>query len=206
MAAAAQGAALVALDGAALKLPAGTTPQIVCGDFDSLDLAESRRRFPAAEFVALEDQNENDLEKAIRLLASRGATELLLCCVLGGKPDQNLANLGVIARHHTALSLCALQCGMECRVASASAPVRLVLKEGEELSVIPFGPSVEISVTGVRWPLAGEILRAGSHGISNVALGGEVLVEPRSGQVFVFSPSSYLPRGAAPATAACCRA
>lgn len=192
MAAAAQGAALVALDGAALKLPAETTPQIVCGDFDSLDLAEAQRRFPQAEFVELEDQNENDLEKAIRLLSARGAKELLLCCVLGGKPDHNLANLAVMARHHTALSLCALYRGRECRVASASAPVRLVLKDGEELSVIPFGSAVELSLTGVRWPLAREVLHAGSHGVSNIALGGEVRVEPTSGQVFVFSPQLLL--------------
>lgn len=185
--------AVVALDGAAEKLPAGVNPILVCGDFDSLDVSQARRRFPAAEFVELADQNENDLEKALRLLVSRGAREVVLCSVLGGRPDQNLANLGVMVRHHTVLSLCAIHGGFECRVASLGHPLRLALKEGDELSVVPFGVEATISLNGVRWPLAGEVLRGGSHGVSNVALGGEVLVSPESGTVFVFSPQRLHP-------------
>lgn len=186
--AARQGLAVVALDGAALKLPQGVQPAIVCGDFDSLHLPEARRRFPGAEFVELADQGENDLEKALRLILSRGAREATLCCVLGGRPDQNLANLGVIVRHHLAISMLALHRGMECRVASPGAQVRLVLKPGDEVSVVPFGQSAQISLSGVQWPLNGELLHMGSHGVSNRALGGEVVASPASGEVFVFSP------------------
>ena len=189
------GIALVALDGAAEKLPKGVEPTLICGDFDSLDLPNARRRFPNAEFVELADQDENDLEKALRLLLSRGAQEVLLCSVLGGRPDQNLANLGVMVRHHTALSLCALHRGYECRVASPGRPLRLVLNEGDQVSVVPFGVDATVSLDGVRWPLAGQLLRTGSHGVSNVALGGEVLVSPESGAVFVFSPQRLFAAG-----------
>ena len=184
---AAPGLPVVALDGAARKIPVSISPSIVCGDFDSISPGEAALLHAGAEIVQLQDQNENDFEKALRLLAARGAREVLACGVLGGRPDQNLANLGVIVRHHGTLSICALHCGMECRVASPGVELRLSLRAGDEVSVVPFGSSATISLAGVRWPLERELLNGGSHGVSNVAIGGEVLVIPQSGNVFVFS-------------------
>ncbi len=180
------GVHVVALDGAALKLPSGISPEIVCGDFDSLDTSASRKRFPGAEHTLLEDQNENDLEKAIRLALQRGAQEIMMCCVLGGLPDQHSANLSVIHRHHESALLRAFHRGMECRVASPNRDFRAKLPEGKVVSTIPAGEEVRGSISGVRWPLTDGLLRMGSHGVSNVSLGGDVEVSPTRGAVFVF--------------------
>lgn len=188
------GDCLIALDGAALKLPPSTVPDIICGDFDSLDLAAAQQQFPQAEFLRLEDQYENDLEKALKVALSRGGGEILLCCIFGGMPDQHAANMSVMVRYHRAASLRAFHRGMECQIASPDVPVRLMLSEGDEVSTIPVGAAAQVSLSGVRWPLVRETLQMGSHGVSNVALGGEVCVEPHCGEVMVFAA----PRGLRP--------
>lgn len=174
---------VIALDGAAEKLPKGVTPAIICGDFDSINLSEAKKRFPQAEFLFLENQYANDLEKALLLIKERGATEVLLCCALGGRIDQCMANISVMARYHGELAIVALHGGMSHRVASRRAPVRVVLAPGDVVSTIPLGGPAIVTITGVLYPLAGQELRTGSLGVGNEAIGGEVLLDVEQGEV-----------------------
>ena len=183
---ASQCASIIALDGAALKLPSHVAPTVVCGDFDSASPHAVRAIFPDAECVHLDDQNRNDLEKGLILAIERGASSMILCCCLGGATDKHLAALGVIARYHAVLPIAATHNQMVCRVASRLSPVRFPALVGDTVSTIPWGAPATVSLTGVRYPLAQETLNVGSHGVSNEAVGGEVAVDVMAGEVFVF--------------------
>ncbi len=183
---AAESALCVVLDGAASKVPSGIRPMAILGDFDSVDRWHALQRFPGAEIVHLHDQSRSDLEKGVAFTLSRGATEIVLCCALGGRIDHSFANLAVIARYHGEVPIWALQGGMECRAASSARPLRVPVATGRLVSVIPFGGPVQVSLSGVRYAMARETLCAGSHGVSNQATGGEIVVEPLDGVVLVF--------------------
>jgi len=176
---------VIALDGAEEKLPSRCEPHIVCGDFDSRSSQELTGRFPQAEYMLLEDQDRSDLEKSIELALDRGATSVSLCCVLGGRMDHSMVTVSTLARFHRRIPIVVHHGGMEYRVSSPEVPVTLLLEAGTLISTIPLGAPAQVTLSGVRYPLTQAELRTGSHGVSNEALGGEVLLRVERGEVLV---------------------
>src|SRR5262245_45458987 len=91
---------LIATDGAAHRA-AGLrlTPDIICGDFDSVQLEVARQEFPIAEFYPTPDQEQGDLEKAIQLALERGADAITILGAGGGRIDHTLANFALLLRY-----------------------------------------------------------------------------------------------------------
>ena len=93
----------IAADGGARHMHAlGLSPHVIVGDLDSIDenlLARFRQegaaveRHPAAKAAT-------DLELAIARAVSDGAAEVLLIGALGGRLDQTLANLLILAERN----------------------------------------------------------------------------------------------------------
>ncbi len=181
---------LIATDGAAHRAEAlGVTPDIVCGDFDSLDLDAARRAFPDAEFVETPDQDLADLEKALLLARERGATEITLLGAGGGRIDHTLTAIALLLRYHGEVALTLRHVGSAARAVSGTAgargTLRLAVKPGDTVSLIAFSPENRVSLSGVTWPLDSARLPVGTHGVSNVAKAGEVVVEVVEGVVLV---------------------
>jgi thiamine pyrophosphokinase len=180
---------IIVTDGAAAKLPAAVTPDIICGDFDSLVLPKARERYATSEFIALPDQNLNDLEKALELALARGATDVTIASAFGGRMDVSLANLSVMIRHHTACKLAMVHGEVMTRVLSDRSPsaasVAFDARPGSFLSCIPLDGEAVVSISNAKWSMQEGILRPGSHGVSNQALGGTVTVVVHRGLVLV---------------------
>ena len=78
----------LAADGAALTAARlGVCPDIVSGDFDSLDLEAARVLLPNAEFIPTPDQYHTDLEKAFGIALSRGADFITVAGAAGRLPS-----------------------------------------------------------------------------------------------------------------------
>ena len=58
-------------------------------------------------------------------------------------------------------------------------------RAGSPLSCIPLDGDAVVTLANVQWPLAEDVLRAGSHGVGNQALGGPVRVKVHRGLVVV---------------------
>lgn len=180
---------IIVTDGALEKLPPEVTPTIVCGDFDALVVPEARAKFLESEFVPLLDQNQNDLEKALELAISRGATEITIASAFGGRMDISVANLSVLVRHHTRCAMSMIHGSMISRILSdrgqGADEVLFEAQAGSPLSCIPLDGDAVVTLSNVQWPLAEGVLRAGSHGVGNHALGGPVRVKVHRGLVLV---------------------
>lgn len=163
---------LIAADGGARYLAElGCWPHLVIGDCDSLS-AEWLERL-AARGVGLErhpvHKNETDLELALLRAAERGATSVRVLAALGGRPDQHLANLQLLA--HPALA------GIDLRLLHDTWEALAIRDQatvhgapGDLVSLLPLSEQVDGIVTeGLFYPLRGETLRLGpARGISNV--------------------------------------
>ncbi len=180
---------IIVTDGALNKLPPSVTPHIVCGDFDALVVPDARARYVQTEFVTLLDQNQNDLEKAIQLALARGATDITIASAFGGRMDISVANLSVLIRHHTTCALSMIHGTMMSRVLSdrgqGSDEIIFDARPGAPLSCIPLDGDAVVTISNVRWPLQADVLRSGSHGVGNHALGGPVSVRVHRGLVVV---------------------
>lgn len=166
-------ALIVAADGGArLALACGLTPQIVVGDMDSLtpheldDLCQAGaeiKRYPAAK-------DETDLELALLAAVQRGATWLRILGAAGGRIDQMLANIFLLALPALA--------GCEVRIVSGAQTIWLIGPgdhpvdgvPGDTISLIPLaGEARGVRTERMVYPLRRETLLFGpARGISNV--------------------------------------
>lgn len=151
----------------------GVQPHAVVGDLDSLD-DEDRQTLESAGCALLAypaRKDETDLELALVYAVKRGATEAIIMGALGGRLDQALANVLLLA--HPALA------GVEARIVAGNETVLLV-RGGEEctlhgaigdtVSLLPLGGDVTgITTTGLEYALHdGTLHFALARGISNV--------------------------------------
>jgi len=166
-------ALIVAADGGTrLARACGLTPHIVVGDMDSLaphevdDLSRRGaeiRRYPAAK-------DETDLELALLAAARRGASWLRILGAAGGRIDQMLANIFLLALPALA--------GCEARIVSGAQTLWLIGPgdhpvdglPGDTISLIPLsGEARGVRTERMIYPLRRETLLFGpARGISNV--------------------------------------
>jgi thiamine pyrophosphokinase len=178
---------LIAADGGLRHLRAlGLTPHVLVGDLDSVDPAEAEALeaagVPVQRHPARKD--ETDLELALRLALAEGARDVSILGALGGRWDQTLANLLLLA--HPDLR------SMRVRLLDGTQQVYLVQGEtviegqpGDTVSLVPLGGDAQgVTTTGLEYPLSGGTLPfGGTLGISNVLVARTATVRVESGLV-----------------------
>lgn len=177
-------ALVVAADGGARHAAAlGVTVDAWVGDFDSSDglsLEAPREVHPAAK-------EETDAELAVRLARERGATELVFLGAFGGRFDHAAAlALGGLRLAREGLNV-TLHSGDESGYPLLpGVPAQLDLLRGTTLSVLAVENLRGLSLSGVRWPLAGADVPQGSGWtLSNEARGGMVRARLEGGSALL---------------------
>jgi thiamine pyrophosphokinase len=181
---------LVAADGGARVARAfGYTPHVVIGDMDSLTAEEldTLRADGAGIQRHPPEKDETDLEIALKWTAQQGVSTIHVLGALGGRLDQMLANIYLLA-------LPELQ-GLDVDLVAGRQATRLwragdhVLRgaPGDTVSLLPLGGSVSsVTTDGLKYPLQAEPLQFGpARGISNVLEGDEARVSFTDGVLLV---------------------
>lgn len=178
---------IVAADGGTHHcLELGLTPDVIIGDFDSLEeeiLARLEQQ--GVEIIRHPAQKDhNDLELALRLVLERGFDEALVMAALGSRWDQTLANvlLPATARLEP-LRIHVVDGPQEILLLRAGDQLRVEGEGGDTLSLIPLGGDAQgITTQGLEYPLNGGTLKFGSsRGISNVMLSSNASIRLKKG-------------------------
>jgi len=181
---------LLATDGAAhLAVGLGLTPDLVCGDFDSINMAVAQIEFPHARFQPTPDQEQADLEKALLVAQEQGATAITILGATGYRLDHTLAAFAVLLRHHAELPI-TLRTEDTSVIAlsgtdDAPGAHTLATEPDDTISLLSFDGKAHITLTGVRWPLLDETLEFATRGVSNRAAAEQVTVRVRGGAILV---------------------
>ncbi|NTV63644.1 MAG: thiamine diphosphokinase [Oscillochloris sp.] len=180
---------VIAADGGGNALyVTGFVPHLVVGDLDSLDPAAAEyfrttsaevRRYPA-------EKDETDLELALLIAIERGATQIDILGAIGGRWDQGLANVAMLALPELAsvrVRLCDLT--QEAFLVRATAEIQGQI--GDVVSLLPLGGAVHgITTRGLYYPLEEATLRfERSRGVSNVMTASPAHVAIREGLLLV---------------------
>lgn len=178
--------------GSSHVIAAGLVPDHLIGDLDSLpdEIQERCRVGGTVVHRAPVDKDETDLELALAWVVTQPAVdEIVVLGASGGRPDQALANLLLLA-------ISAL-IGRRVLVASGNW-VTMIVRGGERLdlvgcpgdrvSLIPLGGSAEgVTTSGLVFPLRGETLLFGpARGVSNRMVGTTAQVVVQQGIVWCF--------------------
>ncbi len=180
----------IAADGGAVnaRRTLALPPHIVIGDMDSID-ADTFAWCEASHVELIRHPRakaKTDLELALELARERGASEIVLLGVLGGRFDQQLANvLLLVSLARARMPTRIVGHSFEAQVAWAHAVVDG--QHGDTVSLIPLTPSVEGVITeGLLYPLHGETLYLGStRSISNELSAARAQVTLTSGVLLV---------------------
>lgn len=167
-------------------LSLGLTPDVLVGDMDSL--AETVQTDLEAKGVELIrhpiKKDQTDLELAFEVAIARGATEILLLTAIGGRLDQQLANILLLTRPEWHLVRLSLAEGRQ-RAWLLRGPDELTLsgQPGDTLSVVPLSTAMEgLDIENAEWPLQGATVPLGSTlTISNTFLSDQVRVRVKAG-------------------------
>lgn len=175
---------VVAADaGAATALAFGFTPDVLIGDFDSLDaetLAELRmRKVRVEEFPR--DKDFTDGQLAIERALRERPTELYLLGFLGGpRLDQALANVLLLTQVDVPTVL--LDERNEARLLLGPATHDWAPEPSEVISLIPLTETRGVRTEGLRWTLEAETLRVGeTRGVSNEPVAAAASVHVQNG-------------------------
>ena len=189
---------LVGADGGTRHLLAlGLRPHVVVGDLDSLD-PETVAELAAAgvEFEQHRpDKDQTDLELAVQRALRAGADEILLLGALGGRLDQTLANVLLLARHDWPAPIRLAQGDQVAQVLVGPGRLDLTPPLGSTVSVVPISAEVAgITYEGLLYPLRDATLPLGStRGISNEVVGQPVTIAIDRGTLLVIwsSPAGF---------------
>lgn len=172
----ASGGHLVGADGGAdVIAAAGLKPEVIIGDFDSLEnplgwLGKTR-------LIQIAEQETTDFEKA---LYSTSAPVTVAIGMTGRRFDHTLAALDAVTRYADKRHVILVD---ESDIALAlTGPIAFEVARGERVSVHPLAPVTFWRSEGLEYPLDSVKLAPGVRtGTSNRALTGPFVVHPEEG-------------------------
>lgn len=176
---------LICADGGC-KRAGGVKPLAIIGDFDSSDTADLEN-----VIVYPKEKDFSDGELCLEYALENGYDEIVFSGVTGGRLDHQLANLSLIKKAtESGVSAMGLDetDGKKIEIYYTEKPIRLSVRKGDLISVMPFEFVTCHRASGVKYPLNDLTLNNSnlSYGLSNVATANEVEFEFTCGGTFVF--------------------
>lgn len=171
-------------------LALGLTPEVIIGDLDSLP-PELTAQMEAASVIFQRHpprKDLTDLELAFQTALAEQVDEVLLVTALGGRLDQMLANIFLLARPEYASARLTLVDGPQlATVLRSHQSLVLTGQPGDTLSLVPLTPTVQqVNLSGVEWPLVEATLSFGSTwSISNTFTTPQATIQIGEGMVLV---------------------
>ena len=185
---------ILAVDsGADALFEAGLMPDLLLGDFDSIQ--QSTLDFFRDSGVELEIhdayKDATDIELAIDRLLELGYSSIIATNVLGGRIDHELASLGCFAQAaQRGAAVAIVEAHEECLfLSSESERRRLTIATPIAatipfFSLIPWGGNAIVSISGTEWELDhARLTPFGTLGVSNVPKEDQISVEVHEGVV-----------------------
>lgn len=141
---------IICCDGAADKLISfGLTPHVIIGDLDSLS-SDVRKQY-ASILIQSDDQESNDLSKAVHYCMEKGYPSLTILGATGLREDHTLGNISLMLEYFP---------GIEVQIISDYGIFFLVQSgdeiksiAGERISIFSVDNRVRVSATGLKYPL-----------------------------------------------------
>jgi thiamine pyrophosphokinase len=185
-----EGDDLIAADGGARHAVAmGLRPRVVVGDLDSVE--PELVKALAAQGVEFEKhpaaKNKTDLELAIERAIRDGAQEIFLVGALGGRLDQSLANVLLMAQQDWPATIHLVDANEIATVIHGGESMTLEATPGSTVSLLPLSAEVTgITYTGMLYPLDNATLALGStRGVSNEVVSHPATVQIKTGIALV---------------------
>lgn len=176
---------IAADDGYTALQAEGVTPDLLVGDFDSLQVIPTdipRKAFPP-------EKNDTDMALALAEGMARGYQSFMLYGASGGREDHTHANLQLIGGASRQGCDCKMVCPGYDVYTLTNGTLRLpMLKSGTTVSVFCHGDQAEgVTLRGLKYPLTDATLRCDRPlGVSNEATETQAQITVGSGTLLIY--------------------
>lgn len=163
--------AIIACDGAVQNLhERGLEPTAIVGDLDSIP--QEMLRLYADRIHTVEDQEINDLTKAVRFAHAAGYRKLLILGATGLREDHTLGNISLLMDYAPLFEQVEMLSDYGHFI-PVQQTTTLPSTPGQQISIFSMYPCGEITTEGLRWPITRRRLTAWWQGSLNEALGNK---------------------------------
>jgi thiamine pyrophosphokinase len=160
----------------------GIHPDVVIGDLDSLTPG-ILERLKSSKIIASKDQDQTDLEKAIRYLLRERTRRIVILGATGKRVDQTLANIALLEKYCGRANLTLVDATGEIEIVDSR--TRFRGRPGATVSLLPVAKAARVTTKGLRYSLKKELLEVGSRGVSNVVVHPVVEIEIHRGKLLL---------------------
>ncbi len=169
---------------------AGIMPDILIGDFDSVDplvLEEAGNSLSVKTIILPEHKNDSDLQSAVKHALEQGFKELVICCVMGGRLDHMIANLQVASYAVHRGATCHLIGENDEAFVFSNKIMFFPRREGFSFSVFALSDRCEgVDISGARYTVSGFSLTNNlSRGLSNEWASDQITISVKKGVLAV---------------------
>jgi len=175
---------IVCCDGAVQKLlDFGRNPDFIVGDMDSIS-EENKNRF--ADILVLDqDQNTNDLTKAVRFCIKNGFETLEILGATGCREDHALGNISLLANYMDDLTSVKMftDYGVFTPISKTTTFESF---SNQAVSIFSITPETLITSENLAYPINNQKFTSWWEGTLNRSLGEQFTIGMDSGKVIVF--------------------
>lgn len=175
---------IIAADGGAnTAYLLGFEPDYITGDLDSYTPTCDEK----AEILRVDDQETNDLEKALNLALEKGFKNVVVLGATGKRLDHTLKNLSVLKQFNPAFDSIVFK-DPHSEFFLIDSPFRQQFPVGTAISLFPLSGRVDgINTKGLLYPLNDESLINGIRdGSSNKTIKKEIEITYKRGDLLLF--------------------
>jgi thiamine pyrophosphokinase len=175
---------IICCDGSAENLiKAGYIPDAIVGDMDSLNQSIAGRF--QDRIYRDEDQDTNDLTKAVTWCSERGYRDLVILGATGKREDHTIGNISLLAEYVKKDMNVKMVTDTGILMALTESSV-IMSFQGQQVSIFSIDPETEITSYGLRYPL--DRKKIGNWWVAslNEAAGDSFKLEFKDGRIIVF--------------------
>ncbi|SFL29478.1 thiamine diphosphokinase [Halanaerobium salsuginis] len=176
---------IIAVDGGSNRLrEVGLMPDLIIGDLDSI--TQENYNFYQSKGVKFNqhpvEKDQTDSELAVDFCLNNNFTELIIIAALGGRIDQQLANLNLL-EYISEEGLTAKIMDKNLEIALLTNSKTFSNQVNKRLSLIPQTKVVKgVTILGCKYPLdTVDLLRSKTRGISNLITEQQAVIKLESG-------------------------
>jgi thiamine pyrophosphokinase len=174
---------IVCCDGSAESIHnAGLKPQAIVGDMDSI--SQELSDIYAECIYIVEDQDTNDLTKAVNWCYESGYKDIVIVGATGIREDHTIGNISLLAEYTAFINVMMVTDSGIFYPFLESCSINSF--QGQQVSVFSINPETVISSYGLRYPLNKKKLKNWWEATLNEALGDTFQLDFSGGPVLVF--------------------
>ena len=166
------------------KLNLNIIPDLIIGDFDSIKEIEDLNNFPKEKKIYKDNQDETDIEYAIRIIISKynSLKEIdMIYCISNDRIDHLIGNILILKK---------IPNSIKAKIITKNQTIYYLKnyleinnKKGKTLSIIPMTNVEKIKSEGLKWKLDSVNLMFGFvGGISNIIEEDKVIISLEKGE------------------------